>query len=1144
MRIRSILKTSALLLPILIIITVASAVAQTPPAHRSTALVIPKIGKTGFALIPARETSIVFTNHLAQSRSLTNQIYLNGSGVAAGDIDGDGLCDLYFCGLDNNNELYRNLGNWRFEAITEAAGVGCPDQASTGAAFADIDGDNDLDLIVNGIARGTRLFLNDGRAKFTEVTEISGLQHKSGAMSLAIADVNGDGLLDIYVVNYRSSTFRDEPEKRFRVVPRAGKYEITLVDNRPTTEPDLAGRFSADPQFGLMEHGEPDLLFINEGNAKFRRVQWTDGTFLDENGARMSIPYEWGLSAMFRDLNGDLAPDLYVCNDFQSPDRIWLNDGMGKFKAAPVNAFRQTSLFSMGVDFADLDGDGREEIFVADMLSQIHERRQTQVMDGTASRVPDSKFETRPQYTRNTLFWNRGNGTYAEVAQLAGLDASEWSWCPAFIDIDLDGRRDLLITTGHERDAQHIDVARQIDAAKAGKAPWREQMDMRKKFPRLASPIFAYGNQGALQFTNVTAHWGFNTAQVAHGLALADLDNDGDLDLIANALNSAALVYRNESIQSRIAIHLRGNPPNTGAIGAHIQVEASGLLLQTDQIVAAGRYLSGDAFTRTFAAPQTGNLSITIRWPKGGMTQITNAAPNHLIEVSESSARTPMPAAREQITPLFLDVSAQLNHQHRDESFDDFQRQLLLPRKYSELGPPVCWFDLDGDDWEDLFIGSGRGGKLAAFKNVRGKLQPHNFPFTTNSTQQDHTAIIGLVSGTNRTLLVAFSNYEDSATNRAALRQYDFEGKLVAEYLAERRETIGALAAADADGDGDTDLFVGSRILPARYPETPGHVFLRNDNGVYTNTVTVDSSLQNAGMVSAGTWTNLDNDQRPELLLAIDGGPIRIFSFAQNSFRERTSEFGLDQHLGWWQSIAAADFNNDGQIDIAAGNLGQNTKHQKLMPNLYTLFHGDFAGNGSVQIIEAFRDSRTGKHFPIFDRDSLAVNLPELRQRYATFTAFSTASVEEFLGERFTKAQALHINTTESIVFLREGNRFRPQPLPLQAQFSPAMGIAAADVNSDGKIDLCVSQNLFSVGKDTSRNDAGEGLLLRGKGDGTFEALSAEQSGIKIEGEGRAVGFSDFDHDRKIDLAVGQNSGPTRLFRNNSGTSTPRSPPQ
>jgi hypothetical protein len=389
-------------------------------------------------------------------------------------------------------------------------------------------------------------------------------------------------------------------------------------------------------------------------------------------------------------------------------------------------------------------------------------------------------------------------------------------------------------------------------------------------------------------------------------------------------------------------------------------------------------------------------------------------------------------------------------------------------------------------------------------------------------------------------ILVASSDYEDATTNRASLRQYTAEGKLVAEYLSGRGENIGVLAAADADGDGDADLFVGSRVVPARYPEPPAHTFLRNDNGAFTNNAAVDGTMRNAGMVSAATWTDLDNDRRPELLLAIDAGPVRIFSFTENTFRERTSEFGLENYLGWWQSIATGDFNNDGAIDIVAGNLGGNTKYQKLMPDQYVLFYGDFAAQGTVQIIESFRDPRTGKHYPLFDRDSLAVHLPELGQRYPTFSAFSTASLEDFLGPRFSKAGALRISTTESMLFLQHGKRFRAQPLPLQAQFSPAMGVAADDVNSDGKLDLFVSQNIFGVGKDTSRYDAGEGLLLHGKGDGTFDTVSSEQSGIRVEGEGRGVGFCDFDHDGQLDLVVGQNSGRTLLFRNSAaGTKGP-----
>ena len=1105
---------------------------KSHPGYRCAALPVPQRGKDGFTLVNSASIGVSFTNRLAQTRSLTNQVFLNGSGVAAGDINGDGWCDLYFCALDNPNELYRNLGNWKFERIPAAAGAACADQASTGAAFADLDGDGDLDLLVNGIARGTRLFQNDGTGRFQEITATSGLQHNAGAMSLAIADVNGDELLDIYVVNYRSSTFRDEPDKRFRALPEGGKYVVSMVDGRPVTEPDLIGRFTIDPTSGLMENGEADILFINLGGGKFRRVDWRGGTFLDNGRPLSSAPYDWGLSAMFRDLNGDGAPDLYVCNDFQSPDRIWLNSGGGKFRSAPPGALRQTSLFSMGVDFADLDGDGQEEFFVADMLSRLHERRQTQVMDGTAAMIPDRKLEPRPQYTRNTLFWNRGDGTYAEVAQLAGLDATEWSWSPAFIDVDLDGRRDLLVTTGHERDAQHIDIAREIEEAKRQKAPWRQLMEMRRKFPRLASPILAYQNKGQLVFEEMTPGWGFTTDQIAHGFALADLDNDGDLDLAVNCLNSPALLYRNEASKPRIAIQLRGKGGNTHGVGARITVTAAGLPMQSDQVIAAGRYLSSDAFTRTFAAGEARTLSVKVQWPSGRISLVPNAVPNSIIEVFQVTAGLKEAPPSTNTATLFQDISAALNHRHPDASFDDFQRQHLLPRKFSELGPAVAWYDYDLDGWEDLFIGGGRGGKLAVYKNNRGNFAAVHLPQFSAANARDDGGLLGWSHGTNRFLLAASSNYEDAQTNHPVLRQIHFAGTNSTTLLSSTWSTLGALTLGDADADGDLDLFIAGRIIPGRYPAEAESIYLRNDAGKFQRDTNLNKVFAALGLVSAATWSDLTGDGKPELLLALDGGPIRIFSFGRTDFRELTREFGFDQFLGWWQSITTGDFNNDGRMDVVAGNLGRNSKYQRFMPDRYALYSGEIAGGVGMQLIESSRDGNTGRILPMMDRDSLALTLPGIAQRYPTFTSFAKASVHDILGEQFKSMKVLRINTTESMIFLNQAAGFRAQPLPLQAQVSPGFGLSVGDVDADGHQDLFLNQNLFSVGKNTSRYDAGEGVLMLGDGAGNLTPIPSPRSGIKLEGEGRGTAFCDFDHDGRLDLVSAQNSGPSMLFRN------------
>lgn len=569
--------------------------------YRSAVLPVPASGKPGFTLMKSDQTGILFTNILDPERSLTNQIYLNGSGVALGDVDGDGWCDIYLCGIDNPNVLYRNLGNWKFEDITASAGVACADQASTGAVFADVNGDGHLDLLVSGYGRGVRLFLNDGKAHFHEATTQAGLGGTMASTSMALADVDGDGYLDLYVANYRSHTWRDEPNTRFKVSTLNGEFKLLAVNGQPVTSPDLVGRFTVDPVNGVLENGEPHVLYHNDGHGKFIPLSWTDGTFTDEKGKPIAVPYDWGLSVMFRDLNGDGAPDIYVCNDFHSPDRIWLNDGRGHFHAAPSLAFRHTSLFSMGVDSADLDRDGHDEIFVADMLSRSHARRQVQIAERKMPPAPIGLIDDVPQYSRNMLFRNRSDGTYAEIAQFSGVHASDWTWCPVFLDVDLDGFEDLLAITGHERDAQNADVARQI-VALTRQRPMSPvaQMHLRTMFPVYDTPNFAFRNRGDLTFEEVGKAWGFDAQRVSQGIALADLDNDGDLDIVINCLNSGPLIYRNDSSAPRLSVRLLGSPPNTRGIGAKIRVRNGAVPLQSQEVMCGGRYLSADDSARTF----------------------------------------------------------------------------------------------------------------------------------------------------------------------------------------------------------------------------------------------------------------------------------------------------------------------------------------------------------------------------------------------------------------------------------------------------------------------------------------------------------------------------------------------------------------
>ncbi|HXP60273.1 MAG TPA: VCBS repeat-containing protein, partial [Dongiaceae bacterium] len=490
--------------------------------YRCIPLKVPATGRAGFTLMDPRQTGIDFTNTLSDQNAAQNQIRLNGSGVALGDVDGDGWCDIFVCSLEGHVALYKNLGGWRFTNITAAAGLDFPGNFSTGATFADVDGNGTLDLLINGIGTGTRLFLNDGHGHFTEARD-SGLAHEYGAMTCALADIDGDGALDLYVANYRTTTVRTTG---FSMLSMGGHRMIRPQDR---------GHLELTPQGRVLEHGEPHLLYRNDGHGHFTPLSWTDGTFLDEEGhALREAPRDWGLTAAFRDLNRDGFPDLYVCNDFHSPDRIWLNDGHGHFRALPRLAIRHTPTFSMAVDFADVDRDGRDDILVSDMMSRDHGRRLMQIAAMEPYTILIGDFADRPQLDRTVLQWNRGDGTYAEVAAYAGLENSEWNWSVIFLDVDLDGFEDVLASTGHMFDTQDRDAQARIAAN--GPYPPSKVPQKLLMLPPLRQAKLAFRNRGDLTFSECGAAWGFDQVGVAHGMALADLDNDGDLDLVVNNL--------------------------------------------------------------------------------------------------------------------------------------------------------------------------------------------------------------------------------------------------------------------------------------------------------------------------------------------------------------------------------------------------------------------------------------------------------------------------------------------------------------------------------------------------------------------------------------------------------------------------------
>ena len=1134
---------------------------QLGQGYRSMELTVPKTGKAGFTALGSAETGITFSNTVPEEAHLTNHVYLDGAGVAAGDVDGDGLCDLYFCSAYGSNHLYRNLGNLRFEDITEAAGVACAGLRSSGAAFVDLDGDGHLDLVVTTTGNGTLVFYNDGKGHFRPTPTV--LNPGKGGKTLAVADVDGDGYLDLYVVNNRVSSLLDVPNARATFKMVNGKQTVATFNGRPTTDPDLVDRFTIGPMGDFQENGEPDVLYRNIGGTNFTAIPFTNGNFLNEEGQPMvQAPLDWGLSAMFRDINGDGLPDLYVCNDFQSPDRFWINLGGGKFQLLPRLAQRKTSMSSMAMDFADINRDGYDDFLVLDMMSREHSERMRFLSMLSEQSVPAGMSVDRPQYELNTLFLNRGDTTFAEIAQLSGVEAAEWAWSCVFLDVDLDGYEDLLVANGIERTGRDLDViayfkqlrrTRQLSDAQVFQA--------RRLFPKQSNGNLAFRNRGDLTFEEMSKSWGFDRKGTTTTMALADLDNDGDLDVVINPLNGPALIYRNNAPAPRIAARLKGLPPNTHGIGARIGVLSGPVPLQTQEMICGGRYLSSDDPIRTFAAGNAKTLTIEVAWRSGRRSLITNAVPDRMYEIDEAAAEQLPPGGAQKAfasalklrgnpasaVPMFEDVSAELGHVHQDTPFADFARQPLLPNKLSQLGPGLAWVDIDGDGRDDLVIGGGGGGQLALYLNR----SPEGFkrvdsPSFTEVLTRDQTGLVAWHSETNRaTLLAGFSNYEDGAASGPGVCQYDLSQQKIDDSLTATESSTGPLALSDLTGDGILELFIGGRVIQGHYPEPASSRLFQLRGQKWEADAENTPILERIGLVSGAVFSDLSGTGFPDLALACEWGPIRILRTQRGKLTDwdpplswpgttagETHPARLSQLTGWWNGISAGDFDGDGRLDLVASNWGRNTKYQALRSHPLLVYYGDLAGDGTVQMVEAHYESPLQKTVPLRQLGALSKGLPFLPARFPSNKAYSTASVEEVLGEHFAAAKKLEAVCLESLLLLNRGDHFEVRVLPDEAQMSPAFGLCVGDFDGDGCEDLFLAQNFFAVQPETPRYDAGRSLLLKGDGSGNFQAVPGQQSGLKIYGEQRGAAAGDFDGDGRLDLIVAQNGAETRLYHN------------
>ena len=1079
----------------------------------------------GFRLQPSAITGVDFVNALSKETALTNAVVLNGAGLAIGDADGDGWADLYFCNLQGINRLYRNLGDWCFEEIKNEA-IACEGQFSTGAAFADVDGDEDLDLLVNGISAGTRLFLNGGKGAFSERKD-SGLSQTASATSMALADIDGDGDLDIYCAHYIDVMTTADPTIQYALVKRNGRFIVTHVDGEPTATPRLRNRFFVSSTGRLRELPEADGLYLNEGGGRFRAVQFQPGVFMDAEGNPLAPYRDWGLAVMFRDVNRDGFPDLYVCNDNASPDRVWLNSGKGAFQALPPLQLRHTSRSSMGVDFADVNRDGYDDFFVLDMLSQDHAKRMTQLVKQYSSGAVIRQWKERPRYNRNTLFLGESDGSFVETALMAGVAASDWSWCPVFVDVDLDGYEDLLVSNGFLFDVLDQDSHNQLRTLKLSKF---DRKRSRQFHPPLPLKNVAFRNRGDGTFEEVGARWGFDVEGISYGMALGDLDNDGDLDVVVNQLNEKALLFQNTASAPRIKVTLRGKSPNVHGVGARIQLTC-GQLTQSQEMISGGRYLACDEPSRVFAfLGESGKSArLEVIWQSGKHTIVPAVLPNRAYKIYEDAASQKKTPPQAKPRPLFADAGRLLNHAHREAPGNALALSPMLPGRLDATGPGLSWFDADGDGWEDLFVSGGVSP--AVFLNRRGReFQKMESLPTLPETQGP---VLGWNNGRGKRFWLAAASTRlarGNSKDSGAIHVYNAKTGELVDVLETGAESINALCAADVDGDGDLDLFVGGGQRPGRYPEPADSKIWLNNEGSLEYSEHWSRAFQSVGIVRGAVFFALNGDARPDLALALEWGPIRIFRNSGKAFLEATRERGMHSLRGWWTGIAAADFDGDGRTDLAAGNRGRNTALAIYPTKQFQIWFADTNGNGILAAVESWRQGN--RWLPIADRTTLSSVLPNLPRQFPTHFQFAQASMKDILDPSAGNFQNLSANHVDSIVFLNKEGGFVPKPLPGEAQFSPVYAVNAADFDGDGREDLFLGQNDFSVATRLTRNDGGKGLWLRGRGDGSFDAQDALASGLRILGMSRGAALTDYNQDGRMDLAATQKNAPTKLYRN------------